>query len=74
MKCQVAVFLIVGWVILSLIGYLKKDGIYKNYYINTSSLIVEVELNKDFSVKNEIECFIYKDGNFVTEKGKIFAQ
>ena len=34
MKCQVAVFLIVGWVILSLIGYLKKDGIYKNYSIN----------------------------------------
>ena len=74
MKCQVAVFLIVGWVILSLIGYLKKDGIYKNYYINTSSLIVEVELNKDFSVKKEIEWFIYKDGNFVTEKGKIFAK
>ena len=46
----------------------------KNYYINTSSLIVEVELNKDFSVKKEIEWFIYKDGNFVTEKGKIFAK
>lgn len=46
----------------------------KNYYINTSSLIVEVELNKDFSIKKEIEYFIYKDGNFVTEKGKIFAK
>ena len=46
----------------------------KNYYINTSSLIVEVELNKDFSVKKEVEYFIYKDGNFVTEKGKIFAK
>lgn len=46
----------------------------KNYYINTSSLIVEVELNKDFSIKKEIEWFIYKDGNFKTEKGKIFAK
>lgn len=46
----------------------------KNYYINTSSLIVEVELNKDFSVKKEIEWFIYKDGYFKTEKGKIFAK
>lgn len=46
----------------------------KNYYINTSSLIVEVELNKDFSIKKEVEYFIYKDGNFVTEKGKIFAK
>lgn len=35
MKCRVAVFLIAGWVILSLIGYLKKDGIYKNYSIDT---------------------------------------
>ena len=46
----------------------------KNYYINTSSLIVEVELNKDFSIKKEIEWFIYKDGCFKTEKGKIFAK
>lgn len=46
----------------------------KNYYINTSSLIVEVELNKDFSIKKEIEWFIYKDGYFATEKGKIFAK
>ncbi|HAT89388.1 MAG TPA: acylhydrolase [Roseburia sp.] len=35
MKCRVAVFLLAGWVILSLIGYLKKDGIYKNYSIDT---------------------------------------
>lgn len=46
----------------------------KNYYINTSSLIVEVELNKDFSIKKEIEWFIYKDGYFSTEEGKIFAK
>lgn len=46
----------------------------KNYYINTSSLIVEVELNKDFSIKKEVEYFIYKDGNFATDKGKIFAK
>lgn len=35
MKCRVAVFLLAGWVILSLIGYLKRDGIYKNYSIDT---------------------------------------
>ena len=35
LKCRVAVFLLAGWVILSLIGYLKKDGIYKNYSIDT---------------------------------------
>lgn len=46
----------------------------KNFYINTSSLIVEVELNKDFSIKKEIEWFIYKDGYFSTEEGKIFAK
>ena len=34
MKCRVAVFLIIGWGVLSLIGYLKKDGIYKNYSID----------------------------------------
>lgn len=27
--------MLAGWVILSLIGYLKKDGIYKNYSIDT---------------------------------------
>lgn len=34
MKCRVAVFFIAGWILLSLIGYLKKDGIYQNYSID----------------------------------------
>jgi lysophospholipase L1-like esterase len=29
--CRVTIFLLVGWAVLSLLGYREKDGLYKNY-------------------------------------------
>lgn len=34
MKCQVTLILLIGWVALSVIGYIRKDTIYKDYTVN----------------------------------------
>lgn len=36
LKCRVAIFLLAGWMILSVAGYLGKDSIYKNYRVDTT--------------------------------------
>lgn len=36
LKCRVAIFLLAGWVILSVAGFLGKDSIYKNYSVDTA--------------------------------------
>jgi hypothetical protein len=33
-KCKVAIILVAGWILLSVLGYLGKDTIYKNYSID----------------------------------------
>ena len=34
LKCRVTIFCIVLWILLSVVGYLRKDDIYKNYTVN----------------------------------------
>ena len=70
MKCRVAVFLIIGWGVLSLIGYLKKDGIYKNYSIDVKKtpyfvLVLDGIHDKIYPWSKELP-----DGNKTTEPGK----
>ena len=35
-NCKVTIFLLTGWICLSAVGYLGKDGIYKKYTIDTA--------------------------------------
>ena len=43
----------------------------KDYYINTSSLIIEATFNQDFSVNEQKEFYMYKDGVYKTDDGKV---
>lgn len=43
----------------------------KDYYINTSSIIVEATFNQDFSIKEQKEFYMFKDGVYKTDDGKV---
>lgn len=43
----------------------------KDYYINTLSLIIEATFNQDFSVNEQKEFYMYKDGVYKTDDGKV---
>ena len=36
LKCRVAIVIAAGWLVLSIVGYLGKDSIYKNYSIDVA--------------------------------------
>ena len=74
-KCRVTLFLLIGWGVLSVLGYLEKDDLYKKFFViyHFDGSLDDVEITYAYSpVLKGIEIVDGKPVNLqITKRGDV---